>query len=240
MGQYYRPVNIDKMESLNSHDFGNELKLMEHSYIGNNFMQAVERLLSPDGPWHKCQFCWAGDYMDSGLFVPEGTPEKSDEGYDINLYTLTSENNVAPFEVPDYDNISYDDRQKEIDRLGNEWFETLPKRGRFLVNHSKELCIDLEKVEAEGDWALHPLSLLTCSGNGRGSGDYNEDRDKGFHGEIGSWAGDVISMEYDPMYDVLDTSTYEKLTDEEFEVRYSKYIGHSQEIGMEGFEKEIS
>jgi hypothetical protein len=38
---------------------------------------------------------------------------------------------------------------------------------------------------------IHPLSLLTAEGNGRGGGDY-----RGAHEDlVGSWARDVISVE---------------------------------------------
>ena len=64
MGQYYKPMSIDKMEHVYSHDYGNGLKLMEHSYIGNNFVNTVESLLAPGGEWYKNRLVWAGDYAD--------------------------------------------------------------------------------------------------------------------------------------------------------------------------------
>ena len=42
MGQYYQPLLIDDSGSMitaYSHDFDNGLKLMEHSWIGNNFVK---------------------------------------------------------------------------------------------------------------------------------------------------------------------------------------------------------
>jgi hypothetical protein len=64
MGQYYKATSIDKMESLLAHDYDNGLKLMEHSYIGNNFMKIVEKLLSKGNSWYKTRIVWAGDYAD--------------------------------------------------------------------------------------------------------------------------------------------------------------------------------
>jgi len=173
MGQYYHPVNIDKMEHVYSHDYENGLKLMEHSYIGNNFVDIVERLLSPNGAWHKCRLCWAGDYMDAKLFLPEGTPEKDEKNYDINLYTF-AQTRIKPAK------------------------KDLPKKGHFLVNHTKAVCLDLKKEKNETNWIIHPLPLLTCSGNGRGGGDY----DGAYIALVGGWAGDVISIEHKPMYDL--------------------------------------
>ena len=78
MGQYYKPTSVDKMESLYSHDYGNMSKLMEHSYIGNDFVNIAEDLLSPEGEWYKHSFVWAGDYADE---EPSGS----------NLFTLAKE-----------------------------------------------------------------------------------------------------------------------------------------------------
>jgi len=65
MGQYYKPTSVDKMESLYSHDYGHMSKLMEHSYITNDFVELAERMLSEGGRWYKNSFVWAGDYADA-------------------------------------------------------------------------------------------------------------------------------------------------------------------------------
>jgi hypothetical protein len=48
-------------------------------------------------------------------------------------------------------------------------------------------------TNVHSSWKIHPLSILTSSGNGRGGGDYRNDDDT----NVGSWAGDVISSEYE-------------------------------------------
>jgi hypothetical protein len=174
MGQYYKPTNLDTMEQLYSHDFDNGLKLMEHSYIGNNFMKVAERMLSPNGSWHRCRLVWAGDYMDKGLFLPAGC--------DGTVYDMGTE--IKPD------------------------LSTLPEAGRYLINHTKKLCLDLTKEKGNGEtWGdstkpiiIHPLSLLTASGNGQGGGDFHSG--KGFK-LIGTWAGDIISLENMEMYEKM-------------------------------------
>ena len=69
MGQYYEPVCLDKKQYLNSWNFGNGAKLIEHSWRGNNFVEAVVQLLSPGAPWYKKRLVWAGDYADEGKFL---------------------------------------------------------------------------------------------------------------------------------------------------------------------------
>lgn len=140
-------------------------KLMEHSWINNPFLVKVEQLLSPGNPWHKTRIVWTGDYSDKELFT--GDPER-------NLYDLAAD------EFTDLSNTPV------IDGL----------QTKYIVNHTKNLYIDLGEVpdiEEEAGWKIHPLSILTSSGNGRGGGDYKDDDDT----NVGSWAGDVISCEYE-------------------------------------------
>lgn len=158
MGQYYYPVNLDKEEYLYSHDYGNGLKLMEHSYIGNDFVETIEQLLTSS--WKKTRIVWAGDYMDDGLFIEDS-------------YNNLHKNNLHKHASQHFDKIS-------------PKFENF-NVGRYLVNHSKKEFVDKGKM-SRGD--VHPLPLLTCSGNGRGGGDYH-----GRSRYVGSWAGDVISVE---------------------------------------------
>ena len=79
MGQYYKPINESKEEYLYSHKYDNGLKLMEHSYLGNSFVCAVEALIGPGGPWEGDVVRWEGDYAD-----PQG-------GAGVNLYSTASE-----------------------------------------------------------------------------------------------------------------------------------------------------
>jgi hypothetical protein len=81
MGQYYRAVILAENEDiircwLDAFSYDNGQKLMEHSYIGNEYMLAVEHLLSPEGMFYKSRLVWAGDYAEN---EPVGE----------NLYTLT-------------------------------------------------------------------------------------------------------------------------------------------------------
>ena len=45
------------------HAHDNGYKLMEHSYIGNNFVEALEYLISPLGMFYKSRLVWSGDYV---------------------------------------------------------------------------------------------------------------------------------------------------------------------------------
>ena len=72
MGQYYIAIFLAEKQRnkevirafMTAHDFGNGVKLMEHSYKGNRYMNAVEYALSPDGYFTNSRLVWAGDYAD--------------------------------------------------------------------------------------------------------------------------------------------------------------------------------
>ena len=68
--------------------------------------------------------------------------------------------------------------------------EHVAREFRFIVNHTKKQFVDKKKVPNVDGWQIHPLSLLTSSGNGRGGGDFRGDNDF-----VGTWAADVISVE---------------------------------------------
>ncbi len=112
-------------------------------------------------------------------------PEK---GSEMNLYSLANEQ--------DYKNIATPDR--------------LMSSYRYIVNHTKKRYVDKESMKAEPLYGLrlHPLSLLTAEGNGRGGGDY-----RGSHQElVGTWARDVISVEKEAPegYDYMEVNFMER------------------------------
>ena len=72
MGQYYLTVILAEKSDkeyirtyLDPSMYGNGMKLLEHSYIGNNFMMIVENMIGPNGIFYKSRLVWAGDYADN-------------------------------------------------------------------------------------------------------------------------------------------------------------------------------
>jgi len=69
MGQYYHPIILSSdgkiIVWMLATSYNNGLKLMEHSYIGNNFVSTFEFGLSREGPHYKSRVVWAGDYADN-------------------------------------------------------------------------------------------------------------------------------------------------------------------------------
>lgn len=170
MGQYYLAVNLDKKEYLNAHDSSifNGIKLMEHSYICNPLMNIITRKLKQGGEWYKTRIVWAGDYAEEGIFI-------DDESY--------KNSNLYGYAYRMFENVTDQSLNKNT------------RCTRYFLNHTKKEYFDISKVKkSEFGFRIHPLPLLTSSGNGNGGGDF---RGSDEHDLVGSWAGDVISVSKD-------------------------------------------
>lgn len=190
MGQYYKPLIIrnNKISTLYSHDYDNGLKLMEHSYIGNNFVNAV--LTAIRGA--RARIAWIGDYSDSPYedAYSEKLPFKKFARYYEDTWGKRDDKyHINPEPEP-------------VMTLGS---------GGWLINHTQKIYIDMARYIAANKWheegdykdwktgemkhysydmCVNPLPLLTACGNDRGGGDYHDkypDYDK-----VGTWAFDVI------------------------------------------------
>lgn len=190
MGQYFRPLLIHEdgeVITASSHDFDNGIKLMEHSWIGNNFVNAILFRIK-DNP---TRVAWIGDYADG--FVGEKC--NFGDGF------ITSENEFMA---------SYNDAWDSENGV-----EDLPQDsqiidlnldnadGYYLVNLTKKCYVDMGEYVRQnsipnrfGDsqtWCINPLPILTCVGNGMGGGDYYGETGKD---DVGSWAFDQIYITY--------------------------------------------
>jgi hypothetical protein len=66
MGQYHRPVNVDRMECLSPHALGNGFKLMEFAMSGYGTMAALGLFLLGEGRWAGQRIGIIGDYHEPG------------------------------------------------------------------------------------------------------------------------------------------------------------------------------
>jgi len=194
MGQYFKPIILGEKPKdgenetvkvwMYSHSYDNGLKLMEHSYQGNNFVSTFEKELTRRGNHYKSRVVWAGDYAkeEPGLKIIEEGKE-----YDANLYSLCNDENEIKPKVAKTDDYP------------------------FIVNHTKKQFVDKNKVPEIQDWEgvkIHPLPLLTSEGNGQGGGDFRGEDENQI---IGSWARDVISIEKESPLVMIGTTDYTEL-----------------------------
>ena len=169
MGQYYRQAieqdgNLDIFGTQTVNDW-NGRKLMEHSWIGNSFMDAIsERIHNKPA-----NIVWCGDYADE--------PQDFVTIDWINYETIYPKDGRKP------------QRLKELP-------ERFDYSHKYLVNHTNKCYVDFDlymsKCKDKDGWILHPLSLLTAVGNGRGGGDYG-DKCADYY-MVGAWAGNNIEI----------------------------------------------
>ena len=171
MGQYYTPVLKDKnnkFKAFYSHDYDNGLKLMEHSYVRNNFVNAVCNQLFKEPH----NVCWLGDYAEIEEIMQTGwfdTEEEASAHY----------NNVWGDDCGNVCFIKPTDENQQFDWNGDY----------YLINHTKKVFLEIPKPK-QGEWIVHPLPLLTAISNGRGGGDYRDINVE----RTGEWWGDLIEI----------------------------------------------
>ena len=150
MGQGYNAVILSDDGKIirtyvHPHAYNNGYKLVEHSYIGNNFMEAVESLICPTGMFYKSRLVWAGDYADvepcgKSLYeLVDGRPHSNPQVELSNGKSVTS----------DYLYVVNHTKQEYM--FKGPAPSGLGKQGQH----------------------LHCLSIMTAEGNGRGGGDYD-------------------------------------------------------------------
>jgi hypothetical protein len=152
MGQYYKAILLKELKDgktkeeiktwFNSWDYECGLKLMEHSWMKNPFVKAVETKLSEEPQ----RVVWAGDYADEeedSVFInSEGEEEK------YTLYTLAS------------------DETKLGDKVKPKHFRYVVNHTKKTFVDKNKVPKDND------GWRIHPLPLLTVEGNNRGGGDF--------------------------------------------------------------------
>jgi len=184
MGQYYKTVFLGREDTIHldktttipyeyirgwlcGYNYGDGVKLMEHSYLNSDFMAVVESLLRPGGIMYKTRLVWAGDYADPDRAVFDAERERAHE---MTLYAACKMENQLVCRPLD----------KDVDV--RDYVMTHP----YVVNHTKKMYVDKRKFTE-----IHPLPLLTAEGNGLGGGDYRGTDEE----HVGTWARDVISVE---------------------------------------------
>lgn len=232
MGQYYKPIFLKDRKTIDtytstdpttgkevktkaffySHKYGNGLKLMEHSYVGNHLVNAVNNyLLDHNGG----RLVWAGDYADEEpvrlpmaktlpiwqKHVAEGLTTLSHKQFRLTSpLCIDKENGHTLYhKCGDGDGIlDYDCSERDAIC--------------YYVNHDKKQVVELWETVVECDgYRVHPLPLLTCEGNGRGGGDYWGSNQR----YVGTWARDFIQPygwgQRDTVRDLINNKGYTKI-----------------------------
>lgn len=216
MGQYYHPIILGKNRKsikawFYSHKYGNGLKLMEHSYVDNNFVNAVVNYLINNGGG---RLVWAGDYADDEkvrLTMAETLPiwqKEVAEGRTTLSHTKFRATSPLCFKQTEQNLYSRCTKKTEVE----DYDTSYPQGAEFFVNHDKKEIIELYEVTTNCDgYQVHPLPLLTCEGNGRGGGDYWGSNQR----YVGTWARDFIQPygwgDRNTITDLINNKGYKKI-----------------------------
>ena len=150
MGQYYKAYIKRENENpivLEPWDYNNGAKLMEHSWLGNDFVNAAYILIEEN----PARVGWIGDYSE-------------DVNCDEEIYETCWNANAIATLVPVDCNFFIED-------------ERIVGKGYLINHSKKEFIdLKNYAIAAIDTWRMvaNPLSLLTAIGNGLGGGDYRE------------------------------------------------------------------
>lgn len=167
MGQYYKGYvkNLnDNTLVFDSWDYNNGAKLTEHSWVGNNMVDAVCTYIR-DNP---CIIGWFGDYSN----------DTEEYHRDENIQKIYQQ--------------LWIDRDKSFNfKMPTKGIRRLMRRG-YLINNTQKIYIPMKEYFAlnkdNENWCLNPLPLLTALGNGQGGGDYHGPNQEA----VGTWFLDEI------------------------------------------------
>lgn len=239
MGQYYSFMNIDKKEvcQRNWHN----IKLMEHSYYGNDYCADILNLLNNE--WKGDRILHVGDYA---------------HGKDRTI----TQKLIAKIEKENKLNTSVYHWSDTFDDVIPSFNNNI----RYVYNHNKKEYVDLlnqpiqwcyydEKTNCISFTKINSFALLIGCGNGLGGGDYrrciNDDK-------VGYWAGDHFTSSdklldefknykqnnyiFNEMLDInKKIKLWNKKTEEEIcnaEVKYlEEYIDNYQKYHQINFDK---
>ena len=211
MGQYYTPIILSAnggktVGSFYSHDYDNGLKLMEHSYLGNDLVDSVvAKAMSVMKP---VTIAWLGDYAELNedvlplaehrAFDPANNVGKVHRDYVRMFDRLKRVEAGGLYLIKPTD----EDVSKRLTYAGNVVFYDFLTRQKLSLRKYRKNVIasressgfDPEKLGYGVDELIvHPLPLLTSIGNGKGGGDYSGT----CMGWVGAWALHPIGVVYD-------------------------------------------
>ena len=214
MGQYYTCIVLKKdwkeiqkpiQAALSPYDFDNGAKLMEHSYVHNNYVSAFMHLvykLDKDRSGLPC--VWCGDYADT--FSTEGLPLFEKMNTDTQKHEIVGGFNAynEAYNWMGSGDVKFDEYKEVLNLIKDCNMHNY----RYIINHTKKEYVKVPAYE-KGKWHVHPLPILLADGNGKGGGDYKdevclnpEENDwakreyaKKHNAKfVGAWAYDTISV----------------------------------------------
>ncbi|NCB15475.1 MAG: hypothetical protein EOM65_04815 [Synergistales bacterium] len=197
MGQYYRTLVEGRNKKVYIIEEMGAVKLMEHSYIGNDLPEFVASLLD------HTRVVWMGDYADEHISPGKGDRfasrvEDRVRVFDDDIHRTLA--NLYEFRMQPADACHLLNIDDPLGWIGDGAFPAMPRIRKvldkgYLVNEDKLEYIAMRRYcrdnwhDKKHRFIISPLPLLTAIGNGAGCGDYwglNQDC-------VGLWAWDRLT-----------------------------------------------
>lgn len=193
MGQYYKTLLLDPRTGSRTVIRPEWLKLMEHSYKGNDSVGYVCSKLVGNPQ----RIAWVGDYSDNEMFTPKTmTVEEWKDCFDF-VWCNEDESSTIDLHTELRDDRTDDKAELEAFRYNQKEFFC------YLINHTKKQYLSFRHYYRnmasrfgldEGCSRIHPLPMLTAVGNGMGCGDFSPSKSGTGSKDVGIWAMDEISI----------------------------------------------
>ena len=161
MGQYYVAVILDESGKiirtfLDSSQYNNGAKLTEHSYIGNQYMTAVESLLSPEGMFYKSRVVWAGDYADPEPELGATLHDLALEEFNFGKASCVAKKDMEPYRyIVNHTKKLYVDKNLEHNDFGYHPLSLLTAEGNGRGGGDYKG----QNADLVGQWARDVLSV---------------------------------------------------------------------------------
>jgi|GEM_PF-943752 len=184
MGQYYKAVIIsenEEIKTLSPCSFDNGRKLMEFSWCGNVFVNAVLSRIHNK----RAKVVFIGDYAMKDYKICEEHFTSIMTKKAFSKYFNAAWDRSEKYKLPRSDFACADLGLLELDTIG-----------AYLVNHDKRVFLDIEAYVKDSlfyrfdiEWAVNPLPLLTLCSNGGGGSFYTGNVGGRY---VGIWAFDTL------------------------------------------------
>ena len=212
MGQYYKIVNIDKKEYMESNS---GVKLMEWSYNRNELILNLMKKLANE--WKGDRVYVVGDYAVSDDVGNDSYEFKTLEKIEKDLDIYNKEDNRG-YRISIYGYTDDNFKKISLEKLEKEEY-------KYIYNHNKKQFINIDHCPLAWLYKekntyfsvkIAPISLLLALGNGMGGGDYFSNNQK----LVGNFIEDVQNLEItkEPL-----NNDYEELRPEFYEGEYIPY-----------------
>ena len=186
MGQYYRTVIkntvTNEVKVFDGGDFNNfvPLKLLEHSWIGNKWVDFIANCIYKQ----RCKVAHIGDYANS----------EEDGEFEDDIYSMRNDKKYEKKYNEPEDKFDYKNKYL-VNHTSKEYIDLNKYMGENL-DHD--------------EWIMNPITLLTAVGNGKGGGDYPENYPDSDYIGLWTWSEieltDSIPTDYvEVMYDFIDS-----------------------------------